>query len=67
MILAGSTGLARMSKNRHWLTDVLAGSAIGFIMAHQLTRIHQDQQRASGDPPQSSGTPIPLFVVQLKF
>jgi len=40
LVLAGATAVSRMANDYHWLSDVVAGSAIGFTMAWALTRRH---------------------------
>ncbi len=30
------TGYARINDNKHWLSDVIAGGAIGFLVGRQL-------------------------------
>jgi hypothetical protein len=40
-VLAGATAASRVSTEFHWVTDVLAGSAIGVLMARKLSRRHQ--------------------------
>lgn len=40
---AGGTALARISKDKHWATDVLAGGTLGFLIAYWLTKHHQDK------------------------
>lgn len=42
-VVAAGTGMARMARDKHWLTDVLAGGSIGFLTARWLTRRHQGQ------------------------
>jgi membrane-associated phospholipid phosphatase len=44
-LFAVSTGtaVARLAHNEHWATDVLAGSAVGFLMGYWLTKRHQAQ------------------------
>ena len=40
LVLAGATAFSRMATNEHWLSDVMAGSAIGFTTAYALSRRH---------------------------
>jgi membrane-associated phospholipid phosphatase len=40
LALAGATAFSRMVTNRHWLSDVMVGSAIGSATAYALTRRH---------------------------
>lgn len=40
LVLAGGTAVSRMATNEHWLSDVVAGSAIGFTTAYVLARRH---------------------------
>jgi membrane-associated phospholipid phosphatase len=47
--LATATGLSRINDNRHWLSDVVAGAAVGFIAGRWATRSHR--------------TPMPLVAV----
>lgn len=39
-VLPAGTALARMSKEKHWATDVLAGSFIGFFVSYMLKKWH---------------------------
>ena len=41
VVLAGGTAVSRLAYRAHWMTDVLAGSAIGFATAWFLARRHQ--------------------------
>ena len=40
-LAAGGTAYARIVMNKHWFTDVVAGSALGFMTAFLLSRRHQ--------------------------
>jgi hypothetical protein len=40
--LSTGTAVARVARNRHWPTDVLVGSAIGFMTARYLTNRHKN-------------------------
>jgi hypothetical protein len=51
-ILPVGTALARMAKDKHWATDVLAGAFIGFTVAYLLKKwnvnaFHDNQQNIS--------------------
>lgn len=39
--LGTGTAVARLARNKHWTTDVIAGSGIGVLMGYWLTRRHQ--------------------------
>jgi membrane-associated phospholipid phosphatase len=43
LILSTGTAFSRVVTEYHWMTDVLAGGAIGFATAYWLTRRHQAQ------------------------
>lgn len=45
IILGAGTAFTRMITDNHWLTDIVAGSAIGFTTAYLLTRRHQDENQ----------------------
>jgi membrane-associated phospholipid phosphatase len=34
-------GLTRITENKHWATDVLAGAALGYVTAKQVTRTYE--------------------------
>lgn len=51
LVLATGTGVARLARDRHWTTDVLAGGALGFMTAYTLTRRHRgDESRMTMVP-----------------
>jgi len=50
MALPVGTALARVAKDRHWPTDVVAGAAIGYLTARFLTERHQRVSGAEPDP-----------------
>lgn len=39
--LSTGTAVARIVREKHWATDVLAGGTLGFVTAYYLTRRHQ--------------------------
>lgn len=41
LVLSTGTAFSRMVTNNHWFTDVVAGSAIGFVTGYWLSRRHQ--------------------------
>lgn len=42
--VASGTAIARIQRQRHWLTDVLAGAAISTAMSHFLYKRHRNTQ-----------------------
>ncbi len=54
--LGTGTALARMARDKHWATDVLAGGTLGVMVGYWLSRRHQNR---------STDTPLeitPLFA-----
>lgn len=43
LAVAGGTAFSRLATNVHWVTDVLAGSTIGFTTGYFLSRRHQER------------------------
>jgi len=43
LTIGTGTAIARMERQKHWLTDVLAGSVTGLTMAYWLSRKHQGE------------------------
>lgn len=41
-LLAGYVAGSRLNESQHYLSDVLAGAALGFIVGHTITREHED-------------------------
>ena len=59
-LLAGSTVLQRMHDDRHWLSDVLAGSMIGYVFGKAVVRLHEPKDidaGASGGFLMNTGSP----------
>ena len=46
--LSASTAIARIARDKHWPTDVVAGAAIGFFTARFLSRVHQNDDTLRG-------------------
>jgi len=40
-LIAGGTAMSRMQRHQHWMTDVVAGSALGFMTGYWLSNKHQ--------------------------
>jgi membrane-associated phospholipid phosphatase len=47
---AGLTGFARMNDDKHWLSDVLAGAALGVLTSRLTTRIAHAHRRVAISP-----------------
>ena len=45
-LLAGYVAGSRLNESQHYLSDVLAGAALGFIVGHTITREHEDGRLA---------------------
>ena len=43
--LSTGTAIARIVREKHWATDVLAGGTLGFFTAYYLTRRHQNENK----------------------
>lgn len=41
--LGTGTALARMTRDKHWATDVMAGAGLGIMVGYWLTRRHQNR------------------------
>ena len=41
LVIGGGAAVARLQRQKHWLTDVLAGGTLGVSMAYWLSRKHQ--------------------------
>lgn len=40
MVLSGATALSRVASSSHWVSDIVAGSSIGFATAYLLSQTH---------------------------
>jgi membrane-associated phospholipid phosphatase len=64
--VAVGTAIARIQRQRHWFTDVLAGAAISTAMSYYLYGRHRDLQKPStGLNPVGSGGPSMKFTFKL--
>jgi hypothetical protein len=66
LILPASAGLARVAKNRHWMTDVIGGAVIGGMTAHFLAENHRDT-RESLSSGGAGGQSVPLIGLRYSF
>lgn len=41
LLIGGGAAVARLQRQKHWMTDVLAGGTLGISMAYWLSRKHQ--------------------------
>lgn len=48
-VLPVSTGIARISRNKHWLSDVAVGAAVGLSYAVALTKNHRKDETLNID------------------
>lgn len=68
VLLVGSAGTAftRLVTDHHWVTDVVAGSAIGFTLSYWLTRRHLGSARGFDVSPHLAGDAVGIALrVQL--
>ena len=67
-VLASGIGLSRIEKDKHYLSDVLAGATLGVIVGRTVARLdgerpakkRVDQRRARHRPPRPGRRPQPL-------
>jgi membrane-associated phospholipid phosphatase len=45
--LAGLMGVSRIHQDKHWLSDVVAGAALGFISGRTVTRVNGQVERVA--------------------
>lgn len=43
-LLASSTAFARVYKDAHWLSDVIAGAGVGYIVGSSVVRLHKTRR-----------------------
>ncbi len=63
LIFPAGTAVARIARNAHWATDVIAGSLIGFIVASALTHWHRDSAQPNRLTVTMDGTQLRLQYV----
>jgi membrane-associated phospholipid phosphatase len=63
---AAWTGVSRILDDRHWLTDVIAGAAVGIFSARLVDRIHGGASRraAGGTSGQAGGIAVQLIPME---
>lgn len=47
-LLASGIGLSRVEKNRHYLSDVLAGATLGIVVGRTVTRVNDERPAKRG-------------------
>jgi len=63
LAVAGGTAVARVAKQHHWPTDVVAGAALGFLTARFLTKRHlADSSRGMSIQPIATGNGAQLRI-----
>ena len=60
-VLPVGTGLARMAKKRHWASDVIAGSIIGFGISYLLSEWHKQKYN------ENRGIDLDNKVIRINF
>ena len=60
---AAAVGAARVAAQRHYLSDVLVGGALGYAIGRYVYRTHQRLDR-EGAPATVFGIPWPAIAVQ---
>lgn len=69
--LAVWVATSRMLDGRHWLTDTVAGAAVGIFSAHLVDRLHSDRAPGFDRGPQFqlliAGGPSPMLGASLTF
>ena len=65
--LSTGTALARIAHDKHWPTDVIVGSAIGFLTARWLTRRHQQASTRNTGPVLRSNISVRSFSIQVRW
>ncbi len=60
--ISTGTALSRLARDKHWATDVLSGSVLGFATAYWLTRRHQSVQRGFSLTPVATPDAVSLTL-----
>jgi len=47
-VLASGIGLSRVERNKHYLSDVLAGATLGIIVGRTVTRVNDERPARRG-------------------
>ncbi len=63
LVLAGVTSMGRIEVSRHWLSDVLAGATIGWIVGRTVAR----EGAVAGGAGNREAMPLPLLVLKGRF
>jgi membrane-associated phospholipid phosphatase len=58
MVLATSVSVARVMKDRHWSTDILAGATIGTLSGWAVPRFLHFRGRPRGEGSRAGGAPL---------
>ncbi len=61
--ISASTAVARVARDKHWPTDVVAGAAIGYFVGRRLVRIHQQDGATSKVSFSSMVAPNALLII----
>jgi membrane-associated phospholipid phosphatase len=68
-LLAGLVAVGRMEKNRHFLSDVVAGATLGYLVARTVIRENDDSPTAAtiGNPLRPGPAPQGQPIVRVSF
>lgn len=65
--ISTGTAIARMARNKHWPTDVIAGAAIGFFVGRHLVRRHTGEATPTPAIKISSSASANSFAVTARW